>query len=341
MVIMGVVMKGKVLVAASGGVDSSMSAKKLKDSGYKVTAIYAKMHGHEEKHESNIANIKKVADFLKIDFIILNLQERFEQEVIKPFTDSYLHGQTPNPCVLCNRTIKFGELIDFALKNGFDYLATGHYAKTDGKFMYEAKDKKKDQSYFLYGIKPENLPRLLFPLQDIIKEELKAEAATIPEFANLSTQKESSEICFVENNYIEVLDFYGAEVENPGDVLDANGNVIGKHKGYLQYTIGQRKGFDAPRLQTPHYVVDVNPQTNQIVVAEREHLGSMEFTLASENWFEKPKNATVKIRYQSAKIECEIDGNLVKLKEPAFAITSGQSAVFYDGEKVLGGGVIA
>lgn len=334
-------MKGKVLVAASGGVDSSMTAKILKDSGYEVMAVYAKLHGQEEKHAANIANIEKVAKFLNIEYKVIDLTQKFEEAVISPFVNSYLSAETPNPCVLCNKNIKFGALMDFALSNGFDYLATGHYAKTDGKFIYEAKDKKKDQSYFLYGIKPENLKHMMFPLQDTIKEELKARAALIPEFASLSTQKESSEICFVENSYIEVLNEYGANTANEGEVLDLDGNVIGKHKGFLQYTIGQRKGFDAPRLQTPHYVVNVNPEKNQITVAERDHLGNRSFYLATENWFEKPVKATVKIRYMSSKIPCTIDGNHVVLEDDAFAITRGQSAVFYDGERVLGGGVIA
>jgi tRNA-specific 2-thiouridylase len=330
----------RVLLAASGGIDSSMCAKKLQDSGYEVTAMYAKMHGFEDVHNHNIENLKKICDYLAIDLIIIDLQEIFSQTVIEPFARAYIDGLTPNPCATCNQNIKFGALFDIAMGRGFDYFATGHYAKTDGKFIYEARDTKKDQSYFLYGINPNIIPKLIFPLGDTIKEELKQEAMQIPTFANLAKQKESTEICFVKNNYIEILRQVGAKVENSGDVLDMDGKIIGKHKGYLQYTIGQRKGFDAPLLQTPHYVVNVNPAKNQIYVAEREFLSGTRFELVNCNWFEKPQVALVKVRYLAHKIRCVINGNNVVLGEPAFAITKGQVAVFYDNERMFGGGII-
>ncbi|NPA03403.1 MAG: tRNA 2-thiouridine(34) synthase MnmA, partial [Epsilonproteobacteria bacterium] len=181
----------KVLVALSGGVDSSFTAKLLKEEGYEVVGVYMKFHPNASYHEKNIKNIEKVAKYLGIQYHILDRTQEFKEAVYKPFVEGYIAGLTPNPCALCNRVMKFNELIEFAKKLNIPQVATGHYAKTDGKFIYEAKDKTKDQSYFLFNLKKEFLPKILFPLGEWLKEDVKKEAFKIPLLKEIATQKES------------------------------------------------------------------------------------------------------------------------------------------------------
>lgn len=335
----------KVLVALSGGVDSSVTAYLLKKQGFKVIGVYMKLHQNEEYHKRNIKNIEKVAKYLDIEFDILDKTEDFLEKVYTPFVESYIAGLTPNPCAVCNRYLKFGALIDYADFKGAEFLATGHYVKTDGEFLYEAKDKSKDQSYFLFNVQKNVLPRLIFPLGDMYKEEVKEIAKNIEPLKEIALQKESSEICFVDKSYIEILKEH-AKVDMPGEVLDKNGRVIGEHKGYMHYTIGKRKGFRVYKAHHPHYVLKIIPEKNQIVVGKKEDLETTKVVLKDLNMFEEKSDfeATIKVRYRMPKVPCHavIKDNMadVTMYQGVYGVASGQAGVFYEEEKVLGGGWI-
>lgn len=336
----------KVLVGMSGGVDSSMTTYMLQKDGYEVTGCYMKLHNMREGyHEKNIEAGKRVADFLGIDYHVLDLSDKFKEEVYDYFVDEYKQGRTPNPCVKCNRTIKFGAMLEFARSLGIDNVATGHYVKTDGEFLYEADDKTKDQSYFLAQVKKDVLKHLIFPMSIYKKEDIIKQASQIPAIKKISENKESQEICFVETVYTDILKKHN-NIDKDGEVLDEDGNVVGKHKGYMHYTIGKRKGFTVDGAHDPHYVKSLNPETNTIVVTKKDGLAINKVQLNELNLYVDGDSfdCTVKLRYRTTKIPCSVtikDGiaNL-DLKEPVYGVATGQVAVFYDGEKVLGSGWI-
>ena len=338
-------MAQKVLVGLSGGVDSTVTAILLQREGYEVSGVYMKLHEKEGYHEANFARAQRVADYLGIEMHFLDLGEDFRRDVYDYFVESYKEGLTPNPCVMCNRTIKFGKLVDFADTIGADLVATGHYAKCDGEFISMARDKSKDQSYFLCEIKKEVLPRLIFPLGEWFKDDVKAFAADIEVLQDIAVQKESSEICFVENDYTEILEKH-MDIDRQGETIDTEGNVVGHHKGYMHYTIGKRRGFFVNGAHDPHYVVGIKADSNQIVVGTREKLEEFEFDVKQINLFEPLSDfrCDVKVRYRTTAIpaEVKIDGDRgsVKLDRPVFGLAKGQIAAFYDSERLLGGGVI-
>jgi tRNA-specific 2-thiouridylase len=338
--------KNKVLVGMSGGVDSTISALLLKEEGYEVEGLYMKLHSKPGYHEIHQARAQKAADFVGIKLHVLDLQKIFNEKVFKPFIDTYAQGKTPNPCALCNRNMKFGEMIKYADEIGAQYLATGHYIKTDGEFFYEAKDDTKDQSYFLFYVEKNILPRLLFPLGNRKKSDIKELAASIDGLESFASQGESSEICFVETTYTDVLKDY-VNVDEAGDVLDKDGNVVGEHKGYMHYTIGKRKGFSVHGAHDPHYVLSINPKNNQIVVGKKEDLACLSVVLDNLNMFSDAQefDTTVKLRYRTRAVAChvKIEGNnaYVTLKESVFGVAVGQAAVFYNDDKLMGGGWIA
>jgi len=335
----------KVLIGMSGGIDSTVAAQLLIEDGYDVEGLYMKLHSKDGYHEVYLERAKKVADILNIKLHILDLQDTFKKEVFEPFIETYKNGKTPNPCALCNRSLKFGEMIDFADKIGADYLSTGHYIKTDGEFFYQAKDDTKDQSYFLFYVKQDILPRLIFPLSDRKKSDIKKIAESIESLDFYSTISESNEICFVDTTYTDLLKDY-VEVDKEGDVLDINGNVVGKHKGYMHYTIGKRKGFTVNGAHDPHYVLSMDPELNQITVGKKEELICSKVVLENLNMFDKRKKfiTTVKLRYRTKAIPCRVvidnDKAYVELYENAFGVATGQAAVFYDDDKLIGGGWI-
>ncbi len=354
----------KILVAMSGGVDSTVTAYTLLQQGHEVEGCYMKLHGKPNYHEANIAKVEKAAQFLGIKHHILDLQDDFKERVYMPFVASYKAGKTPNPCAWCNRFIKLGKLLEFAKSLNCEKLATGHYARVENGLLKTAFDETKDQSYFLASADKSALSYLIFPLGEKKKEAVKAFAASIKELESFATQKESAEICFVENTYIEVLQqFMPTNVK--GSVLNSSGKIIGKHDGYMHYTIGKRRGFEVRGAHEPHFVLKIKPQSNEIVVGLKDELKVSEFelekinllvdkTFLSENkLLQNSLNAEnfsfkceVKIRYRSKSTACVVQvlPNLsakITLLEPVYALASGQMAVFYDKDTVLASGFIS
>ena len=329
----------------SGGVDSTVAAILLQKQGYEVEGVYMKLHEKEGYHEANFARAKRVADYLGIKVHFLDLGEDFKREVYDYFVESYKEGLTPNPCVMCNRTIKFGRLLEFADEIGADLISTGHYVKCDGAFIFMARDKSKDQSYFLCEIEKGVLPRLIFPLGDWLKEDVKAFAADIPILQDIAQQKESSEICFVENDYTEILAKH-MDIDLKGEAVDTRGEVVGSHKGYMHYTIGKRRGFFVNGAHEPHYVIGIEAERNQIVVGTREKLEAYGFDIKQINLFKPLQNfhCDVKVRYRTAATPAEVtiegERGHVSLEKAVFGLAKGQIAALYEGEKLIGGGVI-
>jgi len=336
----------KVLIGMSGGVDSTISALMLKEDGYEVEGVYMKLHSKPGYHEIHQARAQKAADFVGIKLHILDLQKTFNEKVFQPFIDTYAEGKTPNPCALCNRNLKFGEMMKFADKIGAYYLSTGHYIKTDGEYLYAADDDTKDQSYFLFYINRDILPRLIFPLAQKHKTDIKKIAASIDGLETFASQAESSEICFVETTYTDLLKDY-VPVDNIGEVLDKEGNVIGEHKGYMHYTIGKRKGFSVRGAHEPHYVLSIDPKKNQIVVGKKEELECNAVALDNLNMFNNDVefDTTIKLRYRTKAVPCHVkiisNKAYITLKESVFGVAVGQAGVFYDKNKMIGGGWIS
>ncbi|MCI0500553.1 MAG: tRNA 2-thiouridine(34) synthase MnmA [Epsilonproteobacteria bacterium] len=338
--------KKKVIIGMSGGIDSSVSAYLLQKEGYEVEGIYMKLHERTDGyHEENLKNIEKVANFLGIKYHILDLRKEFKEDVYNYFVESYINGITPNPCVKCNKAIKFGALLDEMKRLKGDYLATGHYANTDGHFIYVADDLSKDQSYFLAQVDKKKLPYMLFPMSRYTKDEIKQIASQIPAFSHFAVKKESQEICFVDTVYTDILQKH-TNIDKQGDTLDTNGKVVGHHKGYMHYTIGKRKGFYVHGAHDPHFVISTNKDTNTIVVGKRDDLKITKVIVDNLNMFidDKVFQAEVKLRYRSyptiANITIEKNKAILELKEAIYGVAIGQFAVFYEKNKVLGSGVI-
>ncbi|MEA1920478.1 MAG: tRNA 2-thiouridine(34) synthase MnmA, partial [Campylobacterota bacterium] len=319
----------------SGGVDSTMATLMLKEEGYEVEGVYMKLHNKPGYHEIHQARAQKAADFAGVPLHVIDLQDEFEEKVFLPFVDTYKEGKTPNPCALCNRNLKFGAMVRFADELGAYHVATGHYIKTDGKYLIQADDDTKDQSYFLFYIDSAIVPRLLFPLGSRHKSDIKEKAASIKGLESFASQAESSEICFVETSYTDVLKEY-TDVDQEGDVLDIAGKVVGKHKGYMHYTIGKRRGFTVNGAHDPHFVVKINPQLNQIVVGKREALECHGVSIDNINMFDDRKSfdTIVKLRYRNHGVACHVEIEnecaTITLKEPVLGVATGQAAVFYD-----------
>ena len=336
----------KILMAMSGGVDSTMSAKMLLEAGHEVIGCYMKLHQKPGYHEKNIDKVARACGYLGIPYHILDLQDKFNQYVYAPFVNSYKEGKTPNPCALCNHFIKFGELLKFAKSLGCEKLATGHYIRVKDGFIQVAADLSKDQSYFVAQVPKDVIADMIFPLGDKFKKDIKELAKSLLNFKEYGEQAESSEICFVENTYIEVLQKH-YKTDLPGDVVNSNGRVIGRHSGYMHYTIGKRRGFEVFGAHEPHFVIAIDANKNQIVVGTKDELERGKIMLNSLNLYtnESEFDCDVKVRYRSIGLNAHVkvlkdNKAQVELKPSAFGVASGQLAVFYRDDLVIGSGFI-
>lgn len=338
----------KIAIGLSGGVDSAAAAYLLLEKGYDVTGIIMRLKP-ESLADADISDAQKIADKLGIELRVLDRREFFKDNVINPFVSEYLNARTPNPCVECNSIIKFGAMLDYALEIGCDGIATGHYAKIEeknGRYMLKKSQSPKDQSYFLFRLTQHQLSHTVFPLEGLEKPQIREIAlnAGLP----VAEKGDSQEICFVPNDdYISYLASLG--VTSPkGDFIDKNGNVLGTHNGIINYTIGQRKGLGA--FGRPMFVTGISAENNTVTIGENgsqysiglvaDRLNFIPFDTLSE-----PIKADVKIRYKAkpepATVTPNGDGTVsVIFDEPQRSITPGQSAVFYDGDTVIGGGRI-
>lgn len=346
--------KAKVAVALSGGLDSSVTCWLLKQQGYDVVSITAKMVD-DEKFEQIVKNAKNVADKIGIPHYVLDLSKEFKHDVIDYFEKSYAKGETPNPCIMCNRTIKWGRLFDYAVEElGCEYVSSGHYAKIvddNGiKKLYPAKDEQKDQQYYLFELEQKHLSRIIFPLSDFVKNDIRriAQEQDLPS----KSSKESQDICFITKPMTTkkyITEKFGTK---KGDfILVKTGEKLGTHEGFFQYTIGQRKGIGLAYEQ-PLYVVKLDAKTNTVFVGTKEDLYQKSLTfkdLRLQYSYEKTEfEANVKIRYnmQAVKARVCLDtenkrGKII-FDEPVASVTSGQAAVFYDlnDKHLIGGGWI-
>jgi len=336
----------KIALLMSGGIDSSYSAYLLKQEGHEVVGIYLKLHEDEKKHAINIANIEKVSQHLGIETHIIDAKALFKEHVYDYFVRSYEQGLTPNPCAFCNPRMKFGFAFEKALEMGCEKIATGHYARIKEGHIQEAYDMSKDQSYFLFGLKKEVIEKILFPLGGMKKEDIKPIALEkLPWLGTLETYKESQEICFVTDTYIEVLKKH-INVDQKGVIKDTSGKVIGEHKGYMHYTIGKRKGLTINGAHDPHFVVGIDAKTNTVVAGTKEELLQNRVVAQNFSLPEDFKEGTygVKVRYRSpqskAHVKIEGDKIIAELETGVYGLASGQAFVVYQDDLVLGGGWI-
>jgi tRNA-specific 2-thiouridylase len=346
-------MKKKVMVAVSGGVDSSVAALLLKEAGYDVTGVTMCLGIKEEGEGTRCCGIdaiddaKHVCDQLQIPHFVFDYAGEMEERIINKFVAEYQRGRTPNPCIDCNRYLKFGTLLNKARGIGFDYLATGHYARIERQketwHLLSPKDKIKDQTYFLYPIKAEDLSFLLFPLGSLTKDEVR----TLAKKAGLhvAQKAESQDICFVTQGDYRQFFQQKKIVATGGDIVDMAGNILAKHKGIIYYTIGQRGGLGIS-AKTPLYVVEIDAEKNRVVAGEKKDLYSIGLIAGEVNLLthDLPAEMEAKIRYRKKPARCSVqkEGNklMVVFKEAQESITPGQAVVFYAGDEVLGGGVI-
>lgn len=354
-------MKKKALIAMSGGVDSSVAALIMKNEDYDCIGCTMKLYANEDAGIAkghtccsldDVEDAKSVAYKLGIPYYVFNFKDSFKEKIIDKFVETYEKGMTPNPCIDCNRYMKFDRLYERAKTLGCDYIVTGHYARIheeNGKYrLLKALDDTKDQSYVLYQMTQEELAHTKFPLGELKKTETR-KLAEDNDLIN-ANKPDSQDICFVpDGDYVAALKRFTGKEYEPGDFVDKEGNVLGKHKGIVAYTIGQRKGLDISSTK-PLFVCKLDTEKNQVILGDNEDLFSKDVEVGNVNWISgeaptEPVACSVKLRYrmkeQPAMAYPQADGTVhIEFEEPQRAKTPGQSAVFYDGDVVLGGGII-
>ncbi|HJO74547.1 MAG TPA: tRNA 2-thiouridine(34) synthase MnmA [Rhodospirillales bacterium] len=351
----------RIVVAMSGGVDSSTAAALMVEQGYEVIGITLQLYDHGQAvgragsccAGQDIHDARRVADELGIPHYVLDYESRFKEQVIEDFAASYLAGETPIPCIRCNQTVKFHDLLGRARELDADAMITGHYVRrvdgAQGPELHRARDAAKDQSYFLFATTPEQLDFLRFPLGGMDKAETRshAERFQLP----VADKPDSQDICFVPNgSYAGIVEKLHPDAADPGDIVDLDGTVIGSHQGIIHFTVGQRRGLGIAAAE-PLYVIRVDPETRRVVAGPKSALMKTRFQVGEINWLgdgQRPSSGlemTVKVRSTNepvaASIESLINGEAeMVMSEPQGGIAPGQACVFYDGDRVLGGGWI-
>ncbi|MEK6601589.1 MAG: tRNA 2-thiouridine(34) synthase MnmA [Candidatus Binatota bacterium] len=346
--------KKKVVVAMSGGVDSSVASGILLEEGYEVAGVSLRLWEGARQGPRNCSDhtgAERVAQILGIPHTLLDLRSEFVEAVVKPFTRSYLRGRTPNPCVACNRDFKLGTLLQWAKGQGADYVATGHYARisrnplTGRASIFRGRDGAKDQSYFLFALSQDQLAHTLFPLGDLVKDEVRQRARRFG--LPVADRPESQDICF--GDYKALVESFAEEDDLlGGEIVDTSGKVLGRHQGIHRLTVGQRKGLG---LSSPHplYVLEIDEVRKRVIVGYKEELSGKGLMAGSVNWVEPQEeeeiSVEVQLRYRSPAVPCLVramgDGKCeVRFQSVFPPVTPGQAAVFYRGEQVLGGGWI-
>lgn len=336
-----------IMVAMSGGVDSSVTAALLGRRGYEVVGVFMRLAQADAEDQAERA--RRIAQRLGIRLEVVDLEKAFQQQVLEYFSTAYLHGRTPNPCIVCNRTVKFGLLRDFGHRMGIECMATGHYVRTqiaaDGRVrLLAGLDPAKDQSYFLCALGQEQLAGIRFPLGETTKEEVYQVAADLG-LSGLHSA-ESQDICFMQGR--DLAGYFADVPSRPGDFVTRSGEIKGRHQGIYRYTIGQRRGLGIPD-STPFYVIAIDASSNEVIIGKEEDLWQDTLTIQEMHWVagqepNLPQTFMVKIRYRhrpaAAVVRKEHEIYSIRFEEPQRAITPGQFAALYQGDEVIGGGVI-